>query len=226
MNKILIIDDNELFRFSIKSLINNLDSITLFSASNSNEAIRIIGENKIDLVLLDIKLGNENGVEFAKYLNTNFPDIKILYLTIFDIHDKLEDILETTYSGITYKDVSVELILNVIKLILSGGTYVDSNIYKEIQFITEKKYALLNSPPKKTKKYFDDDRRVYLTQRELDISLKIAEGKSTQQIGEELELSKRTVDTHKRNVFVKLGFNKSTQLTQYVITKIIPFLNE
>jgi len=225
MHKILIVDDNELFRFSIKSLVSSIDNITFFSASNSNEARNIIFDNNIDLVLLDLKLGNESGIEFAKYLNENYPEIKILYLTIFDIQDKLTDILDTTYSGITYKDVSVELILNVIKLILSGGTYVDSSIYKEIQLITERKYAL-NNEPIKQKKYFDDERNVFLTKREIDISLKIAEGKSTQQIGDELELSKRTVDTHKQNVFNKLGFNKSTQLTQYVITKVIPFLNE
>jgi DNA-binding NarL/FixJ family response regulator len=225
MHKILIVDDNELFRFSIKSLVSSIDNITFFSASNSNEARNIIFDNNIDLVLLDLKLGNESGIEFAKYLNSNYPEIKILYLTIFDIQDKLTDILDTTYSGITYKDVSVELILNVIKLILSGGTYVDSSIYKEIQLITERKYAL-NNEPIKQKKYFDDERNVFLTKREIDISLKIAEGKSTQQIGDELELSKRTVDTHKQNVFNKLGFNKSTQLTQYVITKVIPFLNE
>ena len=170
-------------------------------------------------------MGNESGIEFAKYLNSNYPEIKILYLTIFDIQDKLTDILDTTYSGITYKDVSVELILNVIKLILSGGTYVDSSIYKEIQLITEKKYTL-NNEPLKQKKYYDEERSVFLTKREIDISLKIAEGKSNQQIGDELGLSKRTVDTHKQNVFIKLAFNKSTQLTQYVITKIIPFLND
>ena len=225
MHKILIVDDNELFRFSIKSLVSSIDNITFFSASNSNEARNIIFDNNIDLVLLDLKLGNESGIEFAKYLNSNYSEIKILYLTIFDIQDKLTDILDTTYSGITYKDVSVELILNVIKLILSGGTYVDSSIYKEIQLITERKYALINEPQKQ-KKFFDDERNVFLTKREMDISLKIAEGKSTQQIGDELELSKRTVDTHKQNVFNKLGFNKSTQLTQYVITKVIPFLNE
>jgi DNA-binding NarL/FixJ family response regulator len=226
MNRILIVDDNDLFRFSIKSLINNFHETKLYEAQDINEAKSLIVENNIQLVLLDIQLKEESGIDFAKFLNEHYSNVKILFLSIFDIKNKIADIVMTKYSGIIYKDVSVVLFENIIRLILAGGRYVDDKLTAEIELCKGRGYAsnnIKNSSNKK--KFFDNDKNIFLTNCELEVSLKIAEGKSSKQIGEELKKSQRTVEVHRRNVFVKLGFNKSTQLTQYVIAKIIPVLN-
>jgi two-component system, NarL family, response regulator DegU len=226
MNNILILDDNDLFRYSIKSLFNNLNEIIVIEARDIIEAEILMAKNSIQLVLLDIQLKETSGIDFAKFLNEHYSNVKILYLSVFDIKGKLAEIVETTHSGIIYKDVSVQLFENIIKLILAGGRYIDEKLVAEVEFIKNRGHMSRNVKiSSNQKKFFDSDKNIFLTNCELEVSLKIAEGKSSKQIGEELKKSQRTVDVHKRNVFVKLGFNKNTQLTQYVIAKIIPLLN-
>lgn len=226
MKKILVVDDNELFRYSIESMYKNDTEVKYLGTSNITEAKKILDNNVVDLVLLDYELKGEKGTELAKYLKDHNFATKVLFFSIFDLSDKVATLLEIVPAGIIYKDISIDLMKNIINVILAGGKYFDERVIESI----EKRERLKSEEKKgneyyfKNIKYLDEDKNIYLSPKEIEICLKVAEGKSMKEIGIELNKSSRTIEAHKKNIFLKLGFNKSTQLTQYTLTKIIPYL--
>lgn len=217
MKNVLVLDDNSMFRFSVKALLSEYESFNVIEAENITEANELAKKDKIDLAIIDIELRHESGIDFAYSLKINNPKTEILFVTIFDIGLKLSNLISASPSGIVYKDVSPELFITVINLIIAGGKYFDQrlpmyNLYNN---------AVDNKRKRKKDHYFDKDKNIRLTERECEIAISITKGKTSAVIAKELKVSSRTIDTHKRNMFVKLGIHKNIQLVNYVNEKLL-----
>ncbi len=217
MKTILVLDDNSLFRFSVKALLYEHEDYKVIEANNISEALDISQKNDIDLAIIDIELRNESGVDFANELKINKPKTEILFVTIFDIGLKLSKLFSASPAGIIYKDVSPELFTTVIKLILAGGKYFDQRLPMQNLYSNE------NDGKKRNKRtyFLDNEKNIKLTKRECEIAIGISKGKTSLEIANDLKVSNRTIDTHKRNMFIKLGINKNIQLVHYVNEKLI-----
>lgn len=193
---LIITDDSEIFRFGVKSILEEEENykIKFCETSGSTELFHLL-ENKDfkpDIILLDVKLKKHaslSGIEIAKRIKLSRSDIKIIILTAFDDKDVLRQALEVGVDGFLPKESISDEIIESIKTVMSGTNYLGKTIpFEAIQYAFNK-----------TPKRYD-----ILTKAEKTIFILISKGHTNTEIAEKLHISVHTVETHKSNVKNKL----------------------
>ncbi len=196
--EILLVEDNELFRESLVSFINQTDEMTCnYSFPNVEDALQKIEQLLLtpDVILLDIGLPGMSGVEGIKYFYKLLPDLKIIMITIQDGDESIFSAICSGASGYLLKDSSGDKIISSIKEVLNGGAPMNSSIASKVL---------------KMFKNFTPDKNDYqLTEREVEILKLLTEGLSKKQIAGRLFISHHTVDSHIRNIYEKLEVHSS-----------------
>ena len=201
-NNILIVEDHALTLFALKTTL-SAQSYTneIFEAGNAQDAYRIIKENKVDLVLMDIGLPDINGIEATKQIRANNKDIKIAILTS---HCDKDEVLECLKSGICAyctKDIKPEKLSSVIKDILEGSMYFDSAVSKYVMESTTH-----------TQKQEVTIKDCYnLTQQEKRVLILLSSGNNNQQIAKKLDVSINTIKVHVCSILQKMNVEDRTQ---------------
>ena len=205
MINIIITDDHKIVREGLTALLNSVETINIIDEAPNG----LILQHKLktqapDLILLDIGMPVMDGIEAAKAVKTNHPDVKILVLTTYAEQAKIKKMLKIGVDGYVLKDSGKAALLNAIQTVYEGRKYYDQRVTEEI----------MNSYQTKKR---SSARSISLTKREKEITKLIATGQSTKEISETLFISPLTVDTHRKNIFSKLGINKAAALVQYAI---------
>lgn len=194
---ILIVDDHPLVRKGISSTLSFEDNIDMiFEASTVDEAIKLINFNKLDLAIVDLSLGKEDGLEIVKKTKSkknNELDTKFVILTSSVRKDDFTRSEEAGIDGYILKDAFSEDIIYAINVVLRGRKFIDPEITK---------FQLSNS----SKNYLSE-----LTPREYDVLMELGKGLSNYEIAKELFISKNTVKKHVSNVLLKLQLSHRTQ---------------
>ena len=197
--RVLLVDDHPLVLDGIRSRLEEEGSIEVIGeGSNGQEALSMADELNPDVVLMDINMPVLNGIEAAERFNIELPDIKLLMLTMHDSREYITKVLKAGAKGYILKDVSSNEMISAIKAVYIGKTYYSSGVTD----------ILLNEGPKK---------EVPLTDREKTILCLLAEGNSNKHVARELDISVRTVETHRRNIKRKLDVKTSAGLVKYAI---------
>lgn len=200
--QIVLVDDHPLMRMgTVLSLQKSEKYQVIAEAENAADFYNIFNNNPpiIDLVLLDIILPDASGVDLAKFLRANYPDIKILVLSIDSSKSTILQLFEIGINGFISKNASVDELLSAIDSVLSDMEFYGKDVAQLIYDI-------------KTACVVEDD---LFTNRELEIIKYCAEGLYAKEIAKQLNISTRTVETHKNNIFKKLGFSSSVELVKY-----------
>ena len=205
MIKIVIADDHQLIIDGLTAMLNSHEDLHIIGqARNGKELIRSGLSPEPDLVLMDIGMPEMDGIEASRAIRESHPQIKILVLTTYADHRKIREMLKTGVEGYVLKDSGSELFLEAIRAIAAGKTYYDSRVTEVMmESLRPKKAAVFAPTP--------------LTDREKDVIRLIAEGKSTAEMAEALFLSTLTIETHRKNIYTKLGMNKVASLVRYAI---------
>lgn len=206
MPNILLVEDQVLTQMGIKMALEktNSDFVINAIANNVAEAIAQLQNNAdIDFVLLDIQLPDGSGIEVMEYIQSLEKDIKVLVLSVDTSTQTIMQLCELGISGFISKYSDIQTIEEAIVSVANGNEYFGKDINKIIQDIL-------------TSQNQDND---LLTARELQVIRLCAKGYSASQIAEELFISTRTVETHKNNIFKKLGFSRTTELIKYALDK-------
>lgn len=199
--KIMIADDHKMFTDGISYLIRENNWHLAGIAANGEELFRILDKNyPVDLIILDIEMPGMDGVQAAKKLKNDYPVVKILVLSMHDENEFVRQMLNIGVEGYILKDSGKKVLVEAINTIGKGEKYYGKKV-------TE---AFLSSFS--SKKRTDD-----LSQREIDIIRLIADEKTTSQIADQLFLSKHTVETHRKNILLKLGLKNSAGLIKYAM---------
>ena len=133
MIKVMIADDQTILAEGIKSVLETSDQIEVIAlVSDGAEAIRKIAENKPDVVLLDIRMPNMNGVVATKEIKTRWPEIKVIILTTFDDSDYILNAINHGASGYLLKDISSSALIDAVKNAYAGDTILPAKIAKRI----------------------------------------------------------------------------------------------
>lgn len=202
MIKVFITDDH---RVIINGLIRLLDASSeikiIGTALNGAILLNQLQTQQPDLILLDISMPVMNGIQAAKAIKKLYPAIKILVFTTFIDKAKVKKITKIGVDGYLLKDSKGDELIHAIKTIIGGTNYYDHRVVDLVMH----DYKSTASTSK----------MVLLTKREQEITRLIAQGKSTKEIAEELFISPLTVETHRRNIFTKLGINKTASLINY-----------
>jgi len=208
--KILIVDDHPLFRKGLSSLIESAPGFTVLGeAANSAEALRLAEKEKPRLVIMEIHLGEENGMDLISELKSLNPDIVILILSMHDERYYSERILRLGARGYVMKTAPHETVLEAIKMVISGKVYLSENERERIfQAMTGENAGGLKDFTASLRK---------LSDREFQVFSMIGKGFGTIEIAAKFNLSTKTIDTHKEHIKLKLHCNTSQELRQLAI---------
>ena len=205
---VLVADDHQIIRDGIKALLNNIPGIHITcEASNGLEAIEILRNNSIDLVLMDITMPKLNGVEATKVIAEKFPAVKVLTLTMHDEESHIVKMLKVGAKGYILKTTGKRELAEAIKTVASGESYFSKEASSKIM-----EHFMKDKGGQKEGTVGRD-----LTKREIEVLRLIAEENTNSEIAEKLFLSPRTVDTHRRNLLQKLHVKNTAGLVKYAV---------
>ena len=204
MISILLVDDHAIFREGLKKIIENTTGMEVSGeANNGEEALQQINSQKFDLVILDISLPGQSGLEVLKDIKRDFLKLPVLILSMHSEEQYARRLLKAGASGYLKKDSAFDQLVNAIRTINSGKKYISSvvaNILAEfIERDTEK------------------DRHELLSDREFQVLCLIASGKTVTEISNEISLSDKTISTYRARILEKMRMKTNAELTFYAI---------
>ncbi len=209
---VLIVDDHKIIRDGIKSLLEDAQNIAIVGeASNGLEAIEFFKKQPADVVIMDIRMPEMGGIETTKFLTENYPNVKILALTMHDEEAFISKMLHAGASGYLLKNVGKEEFVTAIHKIYKGENYFSLDV------ATKMMTKFMSSKPTDNNDEVVEDEDLQLTKREIEVIKLIAEGLTSQDIADKLFISPRTVDTHRRNLLQKLNVKNTAELIKFAI---------
>ena len=202
--KILLADDHQLVRKGSRSLLEELDYVDVVGeAANGQEAIGLLRRGvKTDTALLDYEMPVLNGLETLDQIKRDFFGVKVILLTMLNQRELIQSAVEKGVNGFLFKNASLDELSEAIRRVSKGEQY----------FSSEVTLTLL-----KTAQNPDHTLLRQLTEREIEVLRLVAQGFSSTEIGAQLFISPRTVDTHRNNLIQKLGVNGIAGLVQFAI---------
>lgn len=196
--KVAMADDHKLFREGLSMILNSMEEFDfLFHTDDGQSLMNRLGSSDIlpNVVLLDMKMPNMDGLETTKALIANYPEMKVLILTMLDDDDYILHALDQGAHGYLLKDSSADEMKKALLGVWKEGYYFSQNVaqvmLKGIKKKPSRKPQLKGMPT--------------ITGRELEILNLICQEMTTTAIADQLFLSERTVETHRRNLMEKLG---------------------
>ncbi|MYN27297.1 response regulator [Duganella levis] len=196
--KILLVDDHPLVRDGLRARLEAMPQFEVVAeAGGAAEALEQASRHPVDLVLMDINMRGANGIEATALFKQAFPQIAVLILSM---HDKLEYVSQAIQAGArgyVLKDAPGKDIVVAIETVMSGGIYYSTALARQL------------AQPQ------NQDNQ--LTSREHEVLRHIAHGESNKQIARALDLSVRTVETHRLNIKRKLGIEGQAELIRFAV---------
>lgn len=205
--RVLIVDDQTLFRTGLSSLLSADERVEIAGqAVDGADAVKQAIKIKPDVVLMDIKMPNADGIEATRQIIEALPGTKVLILTTFDSDSQVIQALKAGASGYVLKDSSAASIVSSIMAVMSGERVMASAVANRV-------LEMLTGTT--TPKEFYDG----LTNREIEILKLLANGMANKQIAYRLKISEKTVRNHVSNTYEKLGIYDRSQAVLYAVKK-------
>jgi len=210
---VLIIDDHPLFSRGLGQLIETQKIYKVVAmAKDRQEALKFLEETKPDLAIVDLNLGQEDGLELIKDIQIIHPSTKVLVLSMHDERFYAERALKAGAKGYIMKAEAETNVITAIQTVIQGGTYLSKKEEERLKSVSK---DVNNS--EKNEKEEPYDTISTLSDRQLQIFTLIGKGLGTVEIASKLNLSIKTIDTHKENIKMKLHCGSSAELRQMAI---------
>ncbi len=204
MIKVLIADDHTLVRKGLKQILLDTEDIDwVDEARDGKETINKISKKKYDLVLLDISLPGRSGIEVLKQLKSIKPKLPVLILSMHPEEQYAVRALRAGAAGYLTKESAPDELLNAIRRVADGGKYITPSL-------AEKLAGEIGPDVEKPL-------HEILSDREYQVMCMIASGKTVKEIAEDLNLSVKTISTHRARILRKMHMDNNAQITHYAI---------
>ena len=205
--RIVLADDHRITREGLLSMLNNEDGMDVVGeAENGREAVTLAQELLPDLVIMDVTMPDLNGIEATRMITSGAGEIDVIAISMYSDKQFVQGMIQAGASGYLLKDCAFEELLNAIRVVVSGNTYLSP----AIAGIVVKDYLDKLSTD-------GSSASSILTTREREVLQLIAEGMSTKKIASHLGISIKTIETHRRQIMGKLGIFSIAELTKYAI---------
>lgn len=197
--RVLIVDDHPMVAEGIQSILESYDDIDVVATfGNGQDAVDLAPGLAPDVILMDLNMPKLGGLSATEMLLERAPDTRIVILTMHDSPEYIASALSHGAMGYILKDVPTDEIKQAIDTVMQGQRYLCTGARGSLE-------------PK------GGDGREALTTREQTILLQLAQGQSNREVAEVLEISVRTVETHRKNIKRKLGISSTAGLTRYAL---------
>lgn len=203
--KVMIVDDHELIREGLKQLLELEGDIeVVLEAGNGVECLEKLKRNEPDVLLLDINMPKQNGIEVLQKIRDRNMQTKVLILTVHNEIEYLVKAVDIGVNGYILKDSTSEELRKAIYSVMDNEIYIQASLI-----------PLLNS--KLIARDIDKEKMDDLTRREMEVLINIASGMSNKEIANNLKISERTVKNHISNIFKKIDVSDRTQAAVFAI---------
>ncbi|MGD8969125.1 MAG: response regulator transcription factor [Anaerolineae bacterium] len=215
--ELLLVDDHEIVRAGLRSLLERHQSVKIVGeASSGKEAVELAVELKPDVVLMDVSMGDMDGVEATRRIKERAPEVNVLALTVHEEEAYFFEMLTAGASGYVPKRASPQILLTAIAIVAEGEIFLHPAVAGTLvqEYLREGRSGAR--------------RRVYdgLTPRQREVLTLIAEGLSNQEIALQLDISVRTVERHRENIMERLNLHSRVELVKYALRKGLIALSE
>ncbi len=205
--RVVLADDHNLVRAGLRSLLEQLGGLEVVGeAADGHAALHLLRPGGVDLLLLDLALPGLNGIEVAARVAHEHPSVRVLILSMHATEEHVLRALRAGVAGYVLKDASVTELELALRAVAQGQTYLSPSVSR----------TLLDDYLKRV-----DDRQAprtaSLTPRQREVLQLVAEGRSTKEIAFQLELSVKTVETHRAQLMERLGIRDVPGLVRYAI---------
>ena len=201
MIRVLIADDQAMVRSGLRLILETEDDIVVVAeADNGEEAVRLAGRERPDVVLMDVRMPVMDGLEATRQVTTRHPGTRVIVLTTFDLDDYVYGALRAGASGFLLKDAEGDQLVEAIRVIASGDAIIAPSVTRRL--IAEFAERPQAGPVTGLEE---------LTDRELDVIRLVARGLSNSEIAEDLYVSETTVKTHVSHILSKLRLRDRVQ---------------
>ena len=209
--RILLVDDHDVLRAGTRQVFETYpDMVVVGEASDGNTALAVVDELAPDVVLIDLRLPDRDGIDVARQLKASHPAIQIVVLSAFSDDEFVRAALEAGVTGYLLKTMPRHELVNAVRAASQGTSVLDPILSAR----------LAGAAPSRPR---PPSSRSGLTWREGEIVTLVAEGLTNKAIAARLEMSVRTVEGHINHVFTKLGVESRTELARLVLTQgIVP----
>lgn len=204
---VMIVDDHQIVRDGLKAILHNEEGIGVIAeADNGRSALRLVKELNPEIVIMDIAMPDMNGLEATRRISSEFPDVKVLILSMHQDKRMVIEVLNAGARGYLLKECASDELLRAIRTLLQGETYLSP----KISSIVVK--DLVKQQKGESSSEIDS-----LSSREREVLQLLAEGKSMKEIAFTLDVSIKTVEAFRKRLMDKLKVNSIAELTKIAI---------
>lgn len=204
MITVMIVDDHDLVRAGIRSLLSGVSGIKVIAeAASGEDAIKIAKEKRPQVILMDVKMPGIGGLEATRRILRGDPDAKVIALTVYGGEPFPSKLLQAGAAGYLTKGSDAEEMVQAILSVQHGKRYLSPEVAQQLAL-----------------KHLSDDKACpfdALSERELQVMIMIVNGQKVQEISDKLCLSPKTVNSYRYRLFEKLGVNSDVELTHLAI---------
>jgi len=206
MTKVLIADDHPIVRQGLKQILfEEPDMETVGEAADSNDVLRLAGQQDWDIVILDITMPGRGGLDVLKELRQKYPGLPVLILSIHPEDQYAVRTLKAGAAGYLTKESTPEELIRAMRTVLKGKKYISASLAEKLADYLER----------------EDQKNIHeiLSDREYQVMVMITQGKSIKEIAEDLSLSIKTISTYRARIFEKMKLKSNAELIRYAIHK-------
>jgi len=210
---LMIVDDHPMIREGLATMLGTCEDISIVGiCENGIEAYQQASLIRPDVILLDINMKGTNGIEAAKQINKNCPEIKIIFLTVFEDAEFMRQALQVGAVGYILKNVTKEKLIDSIQRAHRGETIIDPTVFNTIVDDYIKLSHLAAEEPEE-----DKSTQLEFTPREKEILYHLTRGMTNKEISATTHLAVDTIKTHLRNIFRKMAVKNRSQAINHGI---------
>ncbi|MHC1743437.1 MAG: response regulator [Syntrophobacteraceae bacterium] len=205
--RILLADDHKIIRDGLRSMLERLPGIHVVGeAENGRMTVSMVRDGQVDLVIMDVGMPDLNGIEATRQVRTVAPKVKVLALSMHSDKRYVGEMFRAGASAYLLKDCAFEELAQAIEVVMTGRAYISPQIAGAVV----KDFVSNNMA---------DDRSPYarLTPREREVLQLLAEGRMVKQIAAHLNISNKTVETHRQQLMSKLNVSNLAELIKYAL---------
>lgn len=200
MISVLIADDQAMLRSGLRMILESEPDFVVSEAENGAAAVRAVKVDRPDVVLMDVRMPEMDGLEATRLVTAATTETKVIVLTTFDLDDYVYGALRAGASGFLLKDAPADDLINAIRIVANGDALIAPSVTKRL--ISE----FADRPERVDVASLGD-----LTEREIEVLRLMARGMSNSEVAEELFVSETTVKTHVSHIFTKLEVRDRVQ---------------